>query len=280
MSDENVVVDREALAREIWAGEDIVNADPALQASPQADQQMQKTQEAAKAEPENDPWAGVPAALREEFNGLRSKVDQAESLETRLKQAERRLGAVQGELHAAKEAAKAVPVAPSQEQVAIAEQTKREWDEFSTNFPEMASATEKRLTAELGELRKLVPDQQVVRRQISEELESHRIEMGGQFVAMKHPDWAQVRDSDEFQKWHKENGQRDSMNPLEVIAILDDYKQHKASQKTPKQIEAERQQRLEQSQVTEGRNMRPVKSEADMSPAELRAAIAKQVWSN
>lgn len=259
MSDENVVVDREALAREIWAGEDIVNADPALQASPQADQQTQKTQEAAKAEPENDPWAGVPAALREEFNGLRSKVDQAESLETRLKQAERRLGAVQGELHAAKEAAKAVPVAPSQEQVAIAEQTKREWDEFSTNFPEMASATEKRLTAEL---------------------ESHRIEMGGQFVAMKHPDWAQVRDSDEFQKWHKDNGQRDSMNPLEVIAILDDYKQHKASQKTPKQIEAERQQRLEQSQVTEGRNMRPVKSEADMSPAELRAAIAKQVWSN
>lgn len=284
MSDGNEVADREALAREIWAGEEIVDADPLAGITfgkPEDQQHQQKApEEPAQAAPaESDPWAGVPAALRDQFEGLRAKVEQTETLEQRLKQAERRLGTVQNELHAARQVAKATPPAPTPEQIAADEQTRREWDDVRSNFPELASATERRLAAQQEEIRRLIPDQEATRRQMDEQLSAAKIEMAENFVALRHPDWVAVRDSQEFKAWHEQQGRHDSMNPIEVIAILDDYKKHKSTQKTPKQIEAERQQRLEQSQSTEGRNIRPPKSQDDMSPAELRAAIAKQVWS-
>ncbi len=286
MSDGNdaAAVDREELARMIWSGdEDVIPTDLNKPAEVKIVEQQQaatpaqeeSTQAVSK---EVDPWAGLPTALRDEFEGLRAKVGQADTLEARLKQAERRLGAVQGELHAAKETAKAAASVPTAEQIAISAQHQKDWDEVKENFPELAKATESRLAAEREAMQKLIPDQAVTRRQIDEAIEAERTELRGNFVALKHPDWIDIRESKDFQDWNEKQGERNSMNPLEVIAILDDYKKHKASQKTPKQIEAERQQRLEQSQTTEGRNIKAPKSELDMSPVELRAHLAKQVW--
>ena len=276
---------REEMAGLVWSGDDdVVATNPdripgAAQGEQQQQSEQQVQEESSQAvSQEVDPWASLPAALRDEFAGMRAKLGQTDSLEQRLKQAERRLGSVQGELHAAKEAAKAAPVAPTAEQIAATAQNQKDWDEVRENFPELARATESRLAAEREEMRKLIPDQTVVRRQIDEELTTYKTELAGNFVALKHPDWTSVRESADFKAWNAQQGVRDSMNPLEVIAILDDYKQFKATQKTPKQIEAERQQRLEQSTSTEGRNIRPAKSEADMTPTELRAHLAKQVW--
>lgn len=282
MSDGNS--DREELARLIWSGDDeVIPSELNRAAEVKPEDQQQATPPAEKgtslaSSVEADPWAGLPSALRQEFEGMRAKISQTEALEMRVKQAERRLGTVQNELHAAKETAKTVASAPTAEQIAATAQTQKDWDEVKENFPELAKATESRLAAEREETRKLIPDTATVRRQIAEELDGARTEMAGNFVALKHPDWVDVRESKDFKEWNEKQGVRDSMNPIEVIAILDDYKQHKAVQKTPKQIEAERQQRLEQSQSTEGRNIKAPKSEADMSPVELRAHLAKQVW--
>ncbi len=216
------------------------------------------------------------------MEGLRVKVGNVDRLDERLKQAERRVGAMTTELHAAKEAAKAVASAPTKEQIAEAAASEAEWAELQESFPEWTRATERRLATSHAEILKRVPDADVIKRQVAEQVEERvgavSAEMAGHVVSLKHADWRTVRDTPEFRQWNEANGARDSYNPIEVIAILDAYAAHKASLKTPKQIEAERQARLEASVTTQGRSLRPPKSEADMTEAEIRAHVAKQVW--
>lgn len=280
-------IDREALAREVWGSDaDLVqlnvdvapnDADPAPAAAAPQDAPQGDATTTAQDQPQDDPWANVPAVLRQEFESMRTKLSATETLETRVKQAERRLGSVQNELNAAKEAARTAPTA---EQVEAEAKTRRQWEDLQASFPEIAEGTEARLTMEREAMTKLIPDAEVVRRQMSEELQQYKNELAGNLVAMKHPDWQQVNQSPEFKAWNESTGNRDSFNPLEVIAILDEYQSYRATKLSPKQIEGQRQQRLEQSQTTQGRRLSPAKTEADMSPAELRAHIAKQVWTS
>jgi hypothetical protein len=273
--------ERDAIANEVWGSAepspDAPKNDIAESAAPVADA-------AATAAPaaEADPWAGVPSALREEVEGLRAKVKGLDTIDFRLKQTESRLGSVQNELHAAKEAAKAVANAPSNAQIAEAAASQGEWNELKEQFPEWTKATEGRLAAERAEILKQLPNTQALRDEIkaesNTELEKVKLEMVGHVVALKHPNWREVNDSAEFKQWNAENGNRDSFSPIEVIAILDDFAAYKATRKSPKEIAAERKERLELSQTTEGRRLPPTKSEADMTEAELRAAVAKQVW--
>lgn len=271
--------DRAAIANEVW--DDTAEQSPG---KPNAEVVTEVVAQPAAevAAVEADPWAGVPPALREQFEGMQSKLQGMEKLEFRVKQAESRVGSVQNELHAAREAAKAVANAPSKEQIAEASASQGEWDQLKQDFPEWTKATEGRIAAERAEILKNMPDIQKVRSEIQAEADKRlyetRVELGADIVAMKHPDFRKTQATPDFQQWFSENNRQDSDKPLEIIAIFDDYAAHIASRKSVKEIEAERQQRLEASQTTPGRRVPSVKSEADMTPSEIRAAIARQTW--
>jgi hypothetical protein len=266
--DQNSAV-REELAKEVWEG-----AEPST-----------PTKEAEPAKPEvkeADPWEGVPTTVRSELEGLRAKVGGMETLDYRLKQTESRLGGVLNELHAAKEAAKAVANAPSKEQIAQAAQSQSDWDSLKDDFPEWTKATEGKLAAERAEILKQFPDIKALREEIKAEtnndLNTARMELAESMVSLKHPDWSAVKETPEFKQWHAGQNYRDSFNPIEVIKIFDEFATFKANTKSPKEIAAERRERLETSQTTQGRRLPPAKSEADMTEAEIRAATAKEVW--
>lgn len=270
-------VDRAAIANEVW--------DAAAETSvPEAKPEIAEVAEVVEPVAEVDPWAGVAPGLREEFESMRTRLQGLGEMDSRLKQTERRLGSVQNELHAAKEAAKAVTNAPSKEQMAEAAASQGDWDALKEDFPEWTKATEGRLAAERAEILKGMPDVQKIREEIqiaaAEQLESVKTELGKSMVLMKHPDMAEVNNSPDFMRWYEAKGSPNSFNPIEVIAIFDEYKAHIANRKSTTEIKAERQERLETSQTTPGRRVASAKSDADMSPSELRAAIAKQTWNN
>jgi len=111
-----------------------------------------------------------------------------------------------------------------------------------------------------------------------QEIEETKTETSQMFISMKHPDWRSIQESPEFLQWHTEQGQKNSFNPIEVIAIFDEYADYQKTRKTPKVIAAERAERLELAQNPHGRNLPPIKSEADMTESEIRAAIGREVY--
>ena len=220
--------DRAEIAQSVWNTEDSAEQSPEVKT---------KTDEVPAEEPV-DPWAGIPAALRDEVMGLRSKVGEYDALSFRLKQTEARLGGITNELHAAKEAAKIVENAPTKEQIEQAATSQAAWDSLKEDFSEWTIAIEGKLTTERAEILKQVPNVEDLKQEMQTangaELEKLKIEFGTTVVALKHPDF--------------------------------------------KTIAEDRQKRLELSQTTPGHKLPPIKSEGDMSESEIRAQEAKRIW--
>lgn len=226
---------------------------------------------------ESDPWAGLPVALRDEVQGMRAKLQDFEKVDFRLKQAESRLGSVQNELHAAKEAAKTVANAPSKEQIAEASASQADWDSLKEAFPEWTNATDGRIAANRAEM--LGQMRQEIQSAADEKIEKLTAETNASIVEMKHEDFKEVVNTPDFIQWHASVGKKDSFSPREVVAVIDEYKAYLSTRKTAKEIADGRKDRLALSQTTtNGRKLPAAKAEGDMSESEIRAATAKQVW--
>lgn len=63
----------------------------------------------------------------------------------------------------------------------------------------------------------------------------------------------------------------------DAISVLDKFT-NKQNNKSPSEIAAERKQRLKQSVAVDGKKTKPIKTEADMSDAEIRKKIAAEIW--
>ena len=229
-----------------------------------------------------DPWANVNPVIKAELEALRSRVSTSDAMEERLKQAERRLGSVQNELHAAKEAAKTASEAPSKEQILEATENQKAWDELKDDFPEWAQGIESRIAATSAEIRKELPNVSAIREEISNEFNQRYTDLEsrltGGIIASRHPNWQEDVNSDEFQSWRQENNVADTLDPAVAIAHLNAYHEYKSSKPSVKDIKAEREQRLKTAENVTGRKLNAPKSEADMSEEELRAHIAASVW--
>ncbi len=223
-----------------------------------------------------DRWEGVSPNIREEFEALEAKVSGMDRVESRLKQAEQRIGSMTNEFSAAKAAAKTVPNAPTTEQIAEAAENLKEWNQLKEDWPDWTEATDKRLAAMSADMLKQMPNTESLA--TKKEIADSKTETSQMFISMKHPDWRSIQESPEFLQWHSEQGQRNSFNPIEVIAIFDEYADYQKNRKTPKVIAAERAERLELAQNPSGRNLPPIKSEADMTESEIRAAIGREVY--
>jgi hypothetical protein len=121
---------------------------------------------------------------------------------------------------------------------------------------------------------------ETIKKTLKEEI---AFELAVERVEEAHPGWQQTKDTPEFRNWQKTASadvQKLAMSAraVDAIKMFDAYAEFKKGQKTPAQIEADRLKRLERAQSTEGRKLPQAKAEADMTPAELRAHIAAQVW--
>ena len=239
-------------------------------------------------ETEVDPWAGVNPALKEQFDEMSTRVSGLDATEVRLKQAESRIGAITNELGAAKKAAKEVAAAPTEDQVKEAAESEEKWKELKEDFPDWAIAIDTRLASFE---KKMTPgiDQETLKAEL-ETLKTtmkteSAVEIEKAILSFAHPDWEQTDASEEFGEWLKGQpkdvtAKSGSARAVDVISVLDAFAESQSENKNAAEIAEKRKKQLKLSELTPGRKATPAKSEADMTEAELRSSIAKEVFAD
>ncbi len=288
--------DEAALRAEI-AGEVFSGKSDAADTQPEPENQPAEVQGAkAETETEVDPWAGVNPALKDQFTSMAARVKDFDKIAFQLKQAERRIGSLQNEFHQAKQAAKQAESAPTPAEVAAAEGSRKAWEELKEEYPEWGRALDGRLAAQSAEVVKQIkaeiPDLAALRSetdgkqsQLLQRLEIAERKAEIAMIKAVHQDYEKVLASTDYAAWVAK--QTDDYKAFisnaatadDATAIISRFKEATAKpQKSAGDIAAARQQRLKQAQSFSGRPPTPVKSEADMTEAELRRSVAAEVW--
>jgi hypothetical protein len=228
-----------------------------------------------------DPWEGVDPALKQIFDEMSQRVSALTATESRLKQAESRIGAITNELHAAK----TVKVVPTKEEMAAAVESDEKWGNLKKDFPEWAEAFDgrfdKKLKANLDELK---ADIIALKEKAPQEgKENIAGEIENRLLTFFKPKWKETVASKEWQDWLAMQppdmaGLVKSEQAADAVKLIDAFESSK-TEKTATEIAAERKQRLKTSELPKGGKATPVKSEADMNASELRANIGKEVFS-
>ena len=268
MTPEEVKAYRAELAAEMEAeesGKPVVDAEPA--------EKPKEPEPEKEPEKEPDPWEGVPEAIKSQFT----------TQETRLKQAESRIGALTNELHAANKAATEAETAPTKEQMAEAAKSDEDWEELKEDFPEWASAIEGRLK-KMGGMDQEVFDAKIEK--IKEDMEGEteaKIEKA--ILTFAHPEWETTVAEPEYAEWLKTQDEETlekvkSPRAIDAINILDKYAETRETLKTAAEIASARKERIKKSVTPTGGKADAPKSETDMSEAELRSKIGKEVFSD
>ena len=237
-----------------------------------------------------DPWEGVNPALKGMFDTMSQTVQTLQGADLRLKQAESRIGAITNELHAAKQAAEKVKVAPTAEQMAVATKSDENWENLKKDFPEWAEAFDGRfdnkLSVKLEELKKEIGGGTT-----TEELEKLKTTLaeGTQTEIQKgiltffKPKWKDTIGTNDWKAWIAAQPAEmvaltQSDQAVDAVSLIDQFEEATQKQKTATEIAADRKRRMKTSVLPEGGKAVPVKSEADMSDAELRAKLGKEVF--
>ena len=237
-----------------------------------------------------DPWEGVNPALKGMFDTMSQTVQTLQGADLRLKQAESRIGAITNELHAAKKAAEQVRVAPTAEQMAVAAKSDENWENLKKDFPEWAEAFDSRfdnkLSVKLEELKKEIGGGTT-----TEELEKLKTTLaeGTQTEIQKgiltffKPKWKDTIGTNDWKAWIAAQPAETvalttSDQAVDAVALIDQFEEATQKPKTATEIAADRKRRIKTSVLPEGGKAVPVKSEADMSNAELRATLGKEVF--
>lgn len=224
-------------------------------------------------EPNVDPWAGVAPALREQMEGMNQRMASLDEITARLKTAEGRVSALQSELakKATQDVKKTPGAAPSAAQVDAAS-TDAEWEELKEDFPEWANALERRIAATNESVRSLISKEQA---RMTEEVERR-------IVSIKHPGYQKTIQDPDFKTWFQAQPAEfqklaNSMKADDAITVLDGYAA--ARGKGPSRIQDRKKRLQEAATIPKGSQQQaPIKSEADMTEAELRQKIASEIW--
>jgi chromosome segregation ATPase len=270
---------REEVGREVFGGEAPVD-------------EIDESLEPEAEETETDQWTGVAPALRQTLESLQARMADLDTLNSRLKQAESRIGGAERRLHEAKVAAQQVEDKPSAEQVKKAAQTAEKWQSLKEDFPEWADVldeTRTELTAKTAELAGKIPDVESIRGSINEEVEAKvdavRKEMAIEAVRAIHDDLDEIKASPQFIDWVKKQPQDivaklGSWKPSDAIKVLNSYKAYLGDKKSPKSISQERQNRLESAAADNRKTGKPIKQKSldDMSDDEYRRHVAREIF--
>ncbi len=240
-----------------------------------------------------DPWAGVNPALKQMFDDMSQKVAALPTVEARLKQAESRVGSLSNELHNAKQAAAAVKDAPTKEQMEAAAKSEEGWQALKEDFPEWAEAIDGRVNAKLATLKEEIVAGLHGEGKTAEEIAqlketlaegtAEQIQMG--ILEFLKPGYQSTVAMKEYQEWLKTQPEdivklTKSPRAADAIVVLDSFEESVGKQKTAEEIASERKRRLKTAHIPQGKKSAPTKSEADMTEAELRQSLAKEVWAS
>ena len=237
-----------------------------------------------------DEWAGVSPALRKTIEGINGKLSTLDTIDQRLRSAEGRIGSVQQAVFeqrkAAEEAAKRVKDAPTKEQMAQAAKSDKAWEDLKEEFPGWGEALHDELASVRQAAEALKQDIETLRTMQNSgsqhDVEKLQREIDVKLVSVKHPGWRQTVKSDEFGQWLQ--GQDSDMqqkflnstDPVECIEVLDAFAKGNSSQ----DVASSRQRRLEAATtVSKGRSAQ-TKNLANVTEAEYRAHVAKEIWGN
>lgn len=276
MSEEEKAI-RDEVSREVWDGEQPVEQEGVEEV----------VEEKVEEEKPEDPWTGVNPALRQTLESLQSRIADLDTINTRLKQAEKRIGGAEGRLHEIKQS---VVAQPTPEQVQKASESNQAWEALKEDFPEYAQALDSvrtELTEKTAELNGKIPDVEKLREAMHGEFES-RLDsiskaMEVKLVKMKHRDLDQIKVRDDFKAFiaalpPDKKMKANSWNSEDVIEILDEFKELVEKKKSPAAIAAERKQRLESAAADNRDTRKPTKQKSldDMTEEELRRHIFEQ----
>ena len=241
-----------------------------------------------------DEWAGVSPALRKTIESISGRLSTLDTIDQRLRSAEGRIGAVQQAVfeqrQAAEEAARRVKDAPTKEQMAQAAKSERAWEDLKGEFPGWSEALHDEITGMRQAADALKQDIEALRAMQVSGGQQHDVaqlqrELDVKLVSIKYPGWQKTVQTEEFGNWLQAQDQAvqqtflHATDPVECIAVLDAF----ASSNTEgnaQDITASRQRRLEAATtVSKGRSTQ-TKNPANMTEAEYRAHVAKEIWSN
>ena len=237
-----------------------------------------------------DEWAGVSPALRKTIESISGRLSTLDTIDQRLRSAEGRIGSVQQAVfeqrQAAEEAARRVKDAPTKEQMAQAAKSARAWEDLKEEFPGWGEALHDELASVRQAAEALKQDIETLRTMQNSgsqhDVEKLQREIDVKLVSVKHPGWQQTVKSDEFGQWLQAQDQAVQQtflyatDPVECIAVLDAFAKGNSSQ----DVASSRQRRLEAATtVSKGRSTQ-TKNPANMTEAEYRAHVAKEIWSN
>ena len=232
-----------------------------------------------------DPWKGVNPALKKQFDAMTSKVNTLEETEGRLKQAEKRIGAITNELTNSQNTVVEPELEkPTEEQIAEAKESDEKWKTLKDDFPDWADAIDTRLTsfekkmtpgvskemlqAELKELRKSLKSE------TKEEIEEA-------VLTYAHPTWKDDVKTTEYSTWAA--SQNDDVKEkikssfaADAIEVLDLFKSSNGNKVD--RIKKQRQNKLQSSVATPGRSSVAPKSEDNMTDDEFRNSAAKEIF--
>lgn len=258
---------------------EVVEQTPEPQAQTPATPQPEQQEEAP------DPLASLPEALRERFKSLEAMAQKSVTLEHDLKSAVGRIGAMQREMDAARNAAavaKAVgDAAPTQAQINAASNSPEKWEQMKADFPDwgeaMEAMVEHRLSGFQPGQRGMSPEQ--VQELLTQERTTLMKVVEEAKVEVRYPEWKQTINTSEFQQWYTAQDEAtktlaDSPRGLDAVALIDKFEKSKAAPVA--EIRNDRKERLQAAATTKPGQVTPPKSEDDMDPAELWNYLAKQ----
>jgi len=250
----------------------------------------QSQQDSVDDDPPPDPWEGVNPALRQTIEAMNQRLQIIDNLQTRVKQAESRVGSLQNQITNGKQAARTVDDAPSKADIEAAAKSDKAWEELKEEFPEWGQAIDGRLAAERAEISKkmgleLTEKLNAIKEEIQRSAPGETGNIQEMILDVAHDDWREVIRTPEYQTWLAQ--QPDSIKQLtnsplakDAAKVLREFKKTTTTtQKTAASIAADRKQRLVTSQTPRSRvQPRVQKSDADMTDAEYRRKLEAEIW--
>jgi len=289
MSQEEIDL-RNELNKEVFEGAEGIEALPPAQAASEEDAAALEAAKKAEQEKEVDPWEGVAPVLRQAIESIQSRLGGFDAFGERLKQAENRVGGIDNRLRDMKAAFPAAKQ-PTRQDVEAALASNAGFKVFSEDFPDHANAFKEILIATssgAGPAGMSMEDVQKMRDEMNtnfeERLNKQQLGFELKLLRSKYKNHVALIKEPTFEPWLQTQSPEmkakfGSFDALDGIDLLDEYTAYKAKAAALPNTAKERQDRLalaaENKRTTTAVKQ---KSEADMTEAEYRDHVSKQIW--
>ena len=232
-----------------------------------------------KGQPE-DPFAGLPEAVRERLGRIETLEQSHSQLLQHVRTAEGRVAAMQRELMTAKAAQEVVAPQDAPSQVAIdkAAANPEKWNQLKKDFPEWADAMEEYVSSKVGAPAAPGLTTEQVEQQVSQRVSEIESKMERRidevYVEAKHQGWKATVNTPDFIAWYQmqtpeTQALASSTDREDAVKMLDIYADSR--KRSAADVKQERSRRLEVAATTRPGNTPPPKSLDDMTEAEIWA---------